>query len=222
VGNSSGICCCHGVAGKGQELRLTYDVCLDGADLNTSDTVTVRGIVQPEFFAAAYSGFHLSVRHLRCCVIIEAFDRLHDFDHSSGAVFRQGSAVGNLPADASKSAPDIWLVEWYFRFNSGGAFSTMGPVVGVAAGGTYPQTITGAFGLDLHAWKDHAWKDKTTARGQAVYRPRRFHVFSCLVPRNNSRRRRRASSLRFALSVPSGMDRLSDSTSFGREDKPVI
>jgi len=151
---------------KNWDEPMSWDVCLDAADLNTSDTVTVRGIVQPEFFAAAafiYPSGTFAVasasKPLTSCTTSAS---------SVGLFFARGSAVGNLPADASQSAPDIWLVEWYFRFDSGGAFSTMGPVVGVAAGSTYAQTITGAFGLDGHAWKDHAWKDKTTARGQAV------------------------------------------------------
>ena len=48
--------------------------------------------------------------------------------------FARATAVGNLPANQALADPDLYLVEWYFRFASGGAFSTMGPIRGVPDG----------------------------------------------------------------------------------------
>ena len=125
-------------------MAKSWDVCLDNGDLNTSGVLTVGGLAQPEFFAAAASilpsdtfPVASAAKPLTSCTTAA---------HLVGLFFARGSAVGNLPAEASQPAPDIWLVEWYFRFNGGGAFSTMGPVRGVSAGSTYSQTITGAFG----------------------------------------------------------------------------
>jgi hypothetical protein len=136
-------------------MATSWDVCVDPTtDMNTSDTVSVRGVTQVEFFAAAalvYPSGTFAVSS-----VASPLTSCTTSATSVGRFFSRGSAVGNLPADATTSVPDIWLVEWYFRFASGGAFSTMGPVTGAAAGGTYAQTITGVFG------------GKTTAPGKAV------------------------------------------------------
>jgi hypothetical protein len=50
---------------KSWDEPMSWDVCLDNTDLNTSGTVTVRSIVQPEFFAAAASIYPSALSLLR-------------------------------------------------------------------------------------------------------------------------------------------------------------
>jgi hypothetical protein len=135
-------------------MAKSWDVCLETADLNTSGEVTVAGISQPEFFATAASIFPSGT--FAVAATSKPLTSCKTSASPVGLFLARGSAVGNLPAETARSVPDIWLVEWYFRFQRRGAFSTMGPVTGAASGNIYTQAITGALG------------GKTTVPGKAV------------------------------------------------------
>ncbi len=122
-------------------MAKSWDVCLESADLNIANTVTIAGISQPEFFSAAASIFPSGTFPL--ATTSTPLTSCKTSASPVGLFLSRGSAVGNLPAETSRSVPDVWLIEWYFRFQSGGAFSTMGPVMGVAPGSTYAQAIAG-------------------------------------------------------------------------------
>ncbi len=38
-------------------MAKSWDVCLETSDLNVANTVTIAGIIQPEFFSAALPSF---------------------------------------------------------------------------------------------------------------------------------------------------------------------
>jgi hypothetical protein len=131
-------------------LAASWDICIEPADINSSDQVTIRGTAYSEFIAVAAPIFPagtFTVGQRASCTTSAT---------SVGLFFERASAVGNLPADQTQTAPDLYLAEWYFKFKTGGAFSTMGPVRGVGAGSTYSQTITGVLG------------GKTTVPGKAL------------------------------------------------------
>jgi hypothetical protein len=132
----------------------SWDVCIARKNINTpTDQVNIRGTIYSEFTAITaplWPGGTFTVGQLTSC------SPANPKATPVGMFFARASAVGNLPANQGLADPDLYLVEWYFRFASGGAFSTMGPVRGVPDGSTYPQTITGVFG------------DRTTAPGKAV------------------------------------------------------
>jgi hypothetical protein len=128
----------------------SWDVCIEPADMNTANQVTIRGTIYPEFTATVAPIFPAGtfpVGQRASCTTSAT---------PVGRFFARASAVGNLPADQAPSVPDLYLIEWYFRFATGGAFSTMGPSRKVVNGSTYPQTITGVFG------------GRTAAPGKAV------------------------------------------------------
>jgi hypothetical protein len=121
-------------------MATSWDVCINPTDMNTTDPITIRSVTYPEFTATnapIYPAGTFGVGQLATCTTSAT---------SVGLFFGRASAVGNLPANQALAEPDLYLVEWYFRFKTGGAFSTMGPTRKVANGSTYPQTITGVFG----------------------------------------------------------------------------
>jgi hypothetical protein len=132
-------------------MAASWDVCIDRTNINApTDEVTIRSTAYFEFTAITapiYTEGTFAVGQLTSCTTTAT---------PVGMFFARASAVGNLPANQAFADPDLYLAEWYFRFVTGGAFSTMGPIRGVADGSTYPQTITGVFG------------GRTTAPGKAV------------------------------------------------------
>jgi hypothetical protein len=126
-------------------MAKTWDVCIDPTtDLNASTELvkippTALAANTPMFFSAVASVFPVgtftSSTLTSCSPPIGVT--------AVGTFFAKGAAVGNLPADASA---DVFFVDWYFRFKTGGAFSTTGPVRAVGPGSVYRQAITGSFG----------------------------------------------------------------------------
>ena len=132
-------------------MAASWDVCIDRSNINApADNVNIRGTTYFEFTAITapiYAAGTFAVGQRTSCTTSAT---------PVGMFFARASGVGNLPANQALAAPDLYLAEWYFRFVAGGAFSTMGPIRGVADGSTYSQTITGVFG------------GRTTAPGKAV------------------------------------------------------
>jgi len=108
---------------------LTVQVCLNPATDARFDTTKVFFAATAPIFAAGTIA--VSATPIDCTSVTAK---------PIGTFFTNGAIVNGLPA----SAPDdVALVTWHFRIGDR-AFDTIGPVKGVPAGGTYPQTVVGA------------------------------------------------------------------------------
>src|SRR5215469_2014155 len=101
----------------------SWDVCIAAGDINApTDHVVIRGTEYSEFTAITTplfpAGTFAAGQRTNCNTAAAPV----------GMFFARASALGNLPANQPLGVPDLYLAEWYFRFTTGGAFSTMGPI----------------------------------------------------------------------------------------------